>query len=282
MRRIITAGLALLAAGAATVLTGTPAQAVPGLSGPWHVSSITNGTDTKSVSVRCPEGTKPIGGGFFVSGGAGGRISVTRLQALSPSNTYAVTATEADDGAPGDWALHAYASCAPAPAGLIYVPFSTASNSSSSKVATATCPAGTRVHGTGARLLGDGGQVYLDDVQPSSDLTSVIASAYEDGSGYAGNWQLWAYAVCANPVNLSLQMADTRPADSTDDAVGVACPAGTWLHGWGGSINSATGRALFGGLYPNATLTTAVALAVEENGGFGGNWYTRVFAICAS
>jgi hypothetical protein len=91
MKRIMLAGLALLTAGAATVLTGTPAQAVPGLSF-QSVQSLSNGTDTKSVSVACPAGQKPLGGGFFVSGGSGGRISVTRLQALSPSNTFAVTA----------------------------------------------------------------------------------------------------------------------------------------------------------------------------------------------
>lgn len=282
MKRIILAGLALLAAGAANVLVGTPAEAVPGL-GFRSAASVLDGTDTKSVSVTCAAGTKPLGGGFFVSGGSGGRISVTRLQALSPSDTFAVTATEADTGTPGAWQLHGYAICAPAPAGLTYVSFSTASDSSAAKTATATCPAGKKVVGTGARLIGDAGQVLIDDIQPSAGLTSVTTTAYEDGTGYAGNWTLYAYATCANPLaNQSLQSADTLPADSTDDAVGVACPAGTEVHGIGGLINGATGRVMYGGLYPSADLSTAVAVTIEQNGGFGGNWYTRVYAICAS
>jgi hypothetical protein len=166
---------------------------------------------------------------------------------------------------------------------MTYVSFSTASNSTASKLATATCPAGKKVVGTGARLLGDAGQVLLDDVQPSAGLTSVTASAYEDATGYAGNWSLWAYATCANPLaNQTLQTADTLPSNSVDDAVGVACPGGTKAHGLGASITGGTGRVLYGGLYPAADLTSTVAVTSEQSGGFTGNWYTRVYAICAS
>lgn len=255
---------------------------MPGLSFA-SASSALDGTNTKSVSVPCPAGTKPFGGGFFVSGGAGGRVSVTRLQALSPSNTFAVSATEVSGPPPAAWRLHGYAICGAAPAGLTYVSFSTASNSTSPKAATATCPAGKKLIGTGARLIGDAGQVLLDDIVPSAGLTSTSVVAYEDQTGYAGNWQLWAYGVCANPLaNQSLQTADTLPANSSDDAVGAACPGGTRLHGLGGAITGATGRALFGGLYPDAALTTSVAVTIEQNGGYTGNWYTRVYAICAS
>ncbi|HST66153.1 MAG TPA: hypothetical protein VLM05_13285 [Mycobacteriales bacterium] len=274
--------LALLAAAGANLLVSAPAHAVPGLS--FHsASTASNTTDTKSVSVACPAGTKPLGGGFFVSGGAGGRISVTRLQALSPSNTYAVTATEADDGAPGAWALHGYATCAPALPGLTYVSFSTGSDSTPAKIAIATCPAGKRVVGTGARLLGDAGQVVLDDVHPNAGLTSVSASAYEDGSGYAGNWNLYAYATCAtNPAGLVLATADTAPANSLDDAVGATCPGSTRLLSPGGSVNGGTGHVFYGGIYPSADLTQAVAVTIEQNGGYGSNWWTQVSAICAS
>src|ERR1700761_320344 len=126
--------LVLLAAAGASLFASTPAQAVPGL-GLHSASAALSTADTKSVSVVCPAGTKPIGGGFFISGGSGGRISVTRLQALSPSNTYAVTATEADDGNPGAWALYGYATCAPSLPGLSYVSYSTTSDSAASKIA---------------------------------------------------------------------------------------------------------------------------------------------------
>ena len=282
MKRTTTLLLALVGAGMASVLAPTAAHAVPGLDF-RSASSALDGTDTKSVSVACPAGTAPLGGGFFVSGGGGGRISVTRLQALPPSGTFAVTATEADDGAPGAWRLHGYALCAPAPAGLEYVSFSTPADSGSAKVATATCPAGKKVVGTGVRLLGDAGQVVVDDVVPSPGLTSVSVAAYEDGTGYAGNWSLRAYATCANPLpNQTLQKADTQPADSADDAVGIACPGGTQVHGLGGSVTGALGKVLFGGLYPTADRTQAVAVTVEQNAGHAGNWYTTAYAICVS
>lgn len=282
MKKLIMLAAALLSAGAASVLTAPAASAVPGLSFA-SASSALDGTDTKSVSVPCPAGTVPFGGGFFISGGTGGRVSVTRLQALPPSNTFAVTATEVNGPDPAAWRLHGYAICGASPAGLTYVSFTTGTDSSSVKTATASCPAGKKLLGVGARLEGDGGQVLLDDIRPSAALTSATAVAYEDGTGYAGNWRLRAYGVCANPVaNLSLQTADTMPADSSDDAVGVNCPGGTKVHGVGGAITGATGRAMFGGLYPAANLSSAVAVTIEQNGGFNGDWYTRVYAICAS
>jgi hypothetical protein len=282
MKRTTMAVLALLTAGAANLVVGTPAQAVPGLDFASAASALDT-TDTKSVSVPCPTGTKPIGGGFFVSGGSGGRILVTRLQALPPSNTYAVTATEADDGNPAAWRLHGYATCAPAPAGgLSYVSYSTLGNSNTTKAASVACPAGKKVLGAGARILGGDGQVVLDDLVPVASLNSVTVAAYEDSTGYAGNWSLDAYAVCANPpANLSRQAADTTPADSTDDAVGIACPGGTQLHGLGGEITGGQGEVMFGGLYP-ADLTTSVAVTIERTGGYAGDWHTRVYAICAS
>lgn len=283
MRRTTLALLALLTAGAASLVVAPAAHAVPGLTFAALVSSALDTSDTKSVSVLCPAGTKPLGGGFFVSGGSGGRISVTRLQALSPSNTFAVTATEADDGAPAAWRLHGYAMCAPPLAGIEYVPFSTLSNSTTPKTATATCPAGKKVVGTGARLLGDAGQVVLDDVMPNAALTAVTASAYEDSTGYGGNWQLYAYATCANPLpGLTLASADTLPANSTDDAVGAICPGATKAHGLGGSVNGGVGRVYYGGLYPSADLTQTVAVTIEQNGGLGSNWYTKIYAICAN
>ena len=282
MKRTAAVLFTLVAAGAMTVLAGPPAQAVPGL-GFVSASSALDGADTKSVSVVCPAGTKPFGGGFFVSGGAGGRISVTRLQALPSSNTFAVTATEAVDGAPAAWRLHGYATCAPAPAGLTYVSSGTVSDSGSAKAATATCPAGTKVIGTGVRLSGDAGQVVVDDIQPAAALGSVTAWAYEDSTGYAGNWSLTAHATCAAPLaGLSLQSADTLPADSADDAVGATCPGGTRVHGLGGSVTGATGRVFYGGLYPAADLTSAVAVPIAQQAGFAGTWSTRVFAICAN
>lgn len=273
--------VALLGAGAVSVLSAAPASAVPGLHFGTAASAL-DGTNTKSVSVACPAGTKPFGGGFFVTGGAGGRISVTRLQALPPSNAFSVVATEVAGPAPAAWRLHGHAICGAAPAGLDYVSFSTVSNSTASKTAIATCPAGKKVIGTGARLDGDAGQVLLDDVRPSAGLSSVSVVAHEDETGFAGNWQLSAFAVCANPLaNLTLQTAVT-PTNSADDAVGVACPGGTRLHGLGGTITGATGRALFGGLFPDAALTTAAGVTIEQSGGFAGNWHTTVHAICAT
>lgn len=87
--------------------------------------------------------------------------------------------------------------------GLQIVSRDSAFNSVSPKSATATCPfvPGTatrkRVVGTGADLLGGGGDVTITAIRPST--FSVTATGDEEHIAITGNWRVRAYAICANP-----------------------------------------------------------------------------------
>ena len=62
-----------------------------------------------------------------------------------------------------------------------------ASDSQSPKNATATCPAGKRVVGAGGYTSPGSGQVILDALKPNAALTTVTATATEDGDGRLPN-----------------------------------------------------------------------------------------------
>jgi hypothetical protein len=87
-------------------------------------------------------------------------------------------------------------------AGLRAVSVTTAADSSSPKSVTATCPAGKRVLGGGATIIGAGidGPVVTQSQPVGADATSVdswAATAVEVGA-YASSWRLIAYALCAD------------------------------------------------------------------------------------
>ena len=80
-----------------------------------------------------------------------------------------------------------------------------ASNSVSPKDATATCPTGKRVVGTGFDIDGAGGAIAIDEVRPVVGEQAVQATAYEIRPGSAGagtdnNWRVTAIAICATTV----------------------------------------------------------------------------------
>ena len=89
------------------------------------------------------------------------------------------------------------------------------------KSVTATCPHGTVVYGGGGGIsdLGEdfgesngGRDVVLQIVYPDPSLDSVGANAYEDETGYANNWEVTAFAMCADPS--STRSARTWPSSA--------------------------------------------------------------------
>ena len=70
-----------------------------------------------------------------------------------------------------------------------------ANNSDAEKLADASCPAGKRIVGGGALLIGAGGFVALDENWPVN-ATTWRARAFEVNAT-AANWSVRAYAICA-------------------------------------------------------------------------------------
>ena len=93
------------------------------------------------------------------------------------------------------------ASQAEAVPGLQRITKTSVSNSSTSKTVAANCPVGKRVLGGGGTVTGGRGQVVLERLEPVQTATTdrFVVGAREDGTGYASNWRLTAYALCANP-----------------------------------------------------------------------------------
>lgn len=110
------------------------------------------------------------------------------------------------------------------------------SPSSQSQQSTASFCIGQTEVGFGGRINGGGGQVHLNSLLRdfNGDLNLTLIAAQEDASGFAGAWDVTAYAVCATtPANLTTALAAT-PASSVNKSATVTCPAGTRVHGAGG------------------------------------------------
>jgi hypothetical protein len=97
---------------------------------------------------------------------------------------------------PADWQVRASHLCSPALPGQELV-VKRGRSDSRNKHATARCPAGKRVVGTGGEIVGNDGQVGITYLRPDPDLRRVHVRGAEFGQGTAGNWAVRAYAICA-------------------------------------------------------------------------------------
>jgi hypothetical protein len=277
-RALVAVAGVIVATGAVQVTTASAALAVPGIEFELGQSAEDSAT-TKSATATCDEGKRILGGGGYILGG-GRRVQFTRLQPNGSSDTYVVTATEIGDYA-GNWRVSAYGICGEAPAGLEYKSFHSFSNSDEVKIGTALCTPGKKVLGTGARTENGDGQVIIEDIMPAGSLQSVTVTTVEDSTGYSGNWSMWSYAVCANPVLGQVLESEPSVVDSNDKFVGVSCGAKK-VHGVGGRINGGFGEVMHAGIYPAGDLGSAGLISMEEANGQAGNWSTEVWAICAN
>jgi hypothetical protein len=178
----------------------------PGLTlAPPATSAIT--TASKSITTMpCPDGTRLVGTGGELLGG-GGHVVLHRIRPNSNVGTVTVGAHDDADPTSTPWRVRAYAICAPAIAGLTQVTDNhDKPDPSFVNTATATCPSGTRLLGTGFEIL----QHYLDDVgaalhegghllndlRPAISLTGVSVAGY-DGQHAFGGSNVYAHGLCA-------------------------------------------------------------------------------------
>jgi hypothetical protein len=166
--------------------------------------------------------------------------------------------------------------------GLQRVVGSRTSNSVSPTSASATCPAGKRVIGTGAQISGGQGQVVIDDITPNAALTSVTVTGYEDVDGFAGNWTVIAYAVCANPLPGLQRVPFTEGPDSERiKTPSGQCPGSKRTIGIGAAMTGARGRATFSAMVTASGFRNTFAQAFEQQAGTNASWSITVYLICA-
>ena len=286
--RFIAAGIAATVAGG-ILAAAQPAAAVPGVITAQR-TSVSDSQAEKVVSVPCPTGTRAIGGSAVIGGSTRVKINTEVPDATS----YTVVAREPRGGAPESWSVVVTALCAPVGAlpGLEYRRSGSAYNSTATHSASAACTPGKKLIGVGALIDTNGaGQdtLVLTTVRPSLDLTSVVASASEDESGYAGSWRATAVGVCTNPVPGLRLASATSGLDSTAGRETVAvCPTGTRIHSGGFDLSSGRGQVtpttsfVDYDVASDPTRQGFDVRALEDRTGFTGTWRLATYAICAS
>ncbi|MEU4570678.1 hypothetical protein [Micromonospora sp. NPDC023956] len=172
--------------------------------------------------------------------------------------------------------------------GLLRMASSSPTGSANYQSATAICPLGKVLVGTGYEILGGNGEVTVDDFRvnggPATAPTAVTVGAYEIDE-FAGSWTVKAYAVCADPVVGTVRVAAVTPDDSADfHTVTAECPSGKVLTGSGFELREITGKGIVDELRPDGTVSSAptgVTLGAYEADPFYGDWSATVYAICA-
>jgi hypothetical protein len=169
----------------AYALCATP---LPGLAA---VQTATGGT-TSSLRSSCPSPKKLVGTAGGVELAEGGTVPDGYVPA-SDLGSMTLTAISNNE------VMEADAFCAIPPPGLQLVSATSPTTSEENGTsATAACPAGKHLTGTGARVNNGNNQVVIDDMRPNPALTSVTVSGFEDQDGYDQDWSVTAFAICVS------------------------------------------------------------------------------------
>jgi hypothetical protein len=257
----------------------TEADAVPG-------GAPGSGVATAS----CPSGMQVTGAGHEMTGSTG-EVAIHELTPdPSPPTNVTATAYQDDNGFDGASTMTAYAICATPLPGLTLVPASTISDSNDKSVV-AVCPSGKSVVGVGGRVTGGFrlesdpfaayGEVLMDGLVPNPALTFVTVRASEDENGFAQDWSLTAYAICANPPPGLQLVSATSPADPDFASVTATCPAGKNLLGTGGEIFGSKAKVI-DDLRPDNQLRSVTVTGIENEAFISPAWNVKAYAICAN
>ncbi|NBE81267.1 hypothetical protein [Micromonospora rubida] len=284
MRAITGRGVLTAVVGAAAVL-GAIGGAVPASADPAGLETVTQSAAEssldKSALASCPAGKVVTGGGGFLTAGstADGRVGLDRLEPLANGTGFFVTMREVGPtNFTPDWGLQALAQCATAPAGYQVV---ATTGAVGTEFVTASC--GTKkVIGMGGRINSGLGDVVLDQVVPSSDLTSVTVRAVAVQGTSPTGWSVTSFAVCATaPAGLERIVVTGTSSSDPQRTHLRTCPAGKALYSAGADINAGNGQVLLNAI--NITSGTTVRVrATEDADGFAGTWSLNGYGICGS
>lgn len=291
-RRLTVRGLVLaLGIAAVTVVPAGPASAaVPGLVRIAAVSA-SNSNNFRTVTATCPAGKVLTGTGYEING-ATGEVVVDDLRpngsTVTAPTAVTVGAYEADPFA-GNWTVTAYAICANPLPGLIRVTAVSDTDLNDFHAATAACPFGKVLTGTGFEMTGITGKGVVDDVRPNGSPVSapnaVTVGAYEVDT-FLSSWNVRAYGICADPIPGLVRITTVSALNSTDSRfTTTVCVNGQVMTGGGFEVNGALGEVVVDDFRPNGSATiapVAVTSGAYEEDPFAGNWNLRSYAICAT
>jgi hypothetical protein len=139
------------------------------------------------------------------------------------------------------WVRHAGSAAATSTNRLVTV--RSGYDSTTQKSVLAVCPTGKRVLGGGGRVVDGDGFVALVELLPASTygFDWFRAAAREMPGGYAGVWEVQAYAVCGDALPRLQRVTATSdaPPGATVHDTTVNCPVGTKVIGLGGGVAEA-------------------------------------------
>jgi hypothetical protein len=259
------------------------AQSAPVVQGLVKVQSPANSSSSpyKTEVATCPGGKKVVGGGGWTMTVDAAEEESVALTRLEPSDNvdgtgadgYIATAAETAPGVTGDWWVQAYALCAYAwsvPGWDINAAFTTTASDPKQGLSVGCDNSGQKVIGTGARIgihsLGQG-QVVLQQAAALFTGLRARAQAQEDGTGYAGQWWLGAYAICANtPSGYEVVTGGSAATQSeTFKSAQASCSLGNQLLSAGAFTPvDVPGNVSLQIVYPSSTLRRLEARAVEN------------------
>lgn len=235
----------------------------------------------KTEFATCPAGKKVVGGGGWTmttNSADEESVTLTRLEPRDDvdgtgADGYIAAAAETAPGVIGDWWVQAYAVCADASSLVgwdINAGFSATASNPKQELSVGCDNSGQKVLGTGARIgisSAGQGEVVLQQAAALFAGTRARAQAQEDSNGYAGQWWLGAYAICAYPPSgyevvtggSSEQLSETfKDAQAT-------CSLGKRLLSAGAFVtNTAPPNVSLQQVYPTSSLDQVYALAVEN------------------
>ncbi|MET7396895.1 hypothetical protein ABZS66_25770 [Dactylosporangium sp. NPDC005572] len=263
-------------AAVAVTVAATPASAA--VVGREVITYNTGRTsDDKPATARCSTGKVVIGTAAWMVNAAG-EVRITQLiPRLTEVFAYAM---EDEDGTSAEWDLYVSAVCANPYPGLVIESETVSSSGAPWRSASATCPTGKHVLGTGFWIDRGYGQVGIEKVS-IFDTDQVYALAWEDDTEYSGSWEVTAYAICSPPLPGLEIVATSSTLDSGYvQSQTASCPRGKVLIGGAGGVEYGSGQVVVEDFFNDDRRYTITAF--EDDDGDVSTWGLEAYAICAT
>lgn len=203
------------------------------------------------------------------------------MNITTPARLCAVVAVTV--AAAGAWHV-AGASPAAALMGLTVTSVVTEAGSTPTRSLSAACSAGKRVIGGGGIVDGADGKAWITTLQPvsTSGGDRFDVTAVETDDGFAGNWWLRAFVICADPVpGLQVVSAVRGSSSATFQQHSALCPNGKQLLGAGGRIHNPDGQVALQAVTVGSGQAASVA-GREDRDGSPSRWNLIAYAVCAN
>jgi len=172
-------------------LTAVCAQRPPG----YEIvpAPLTTSAASANVTATCPAG-KQLLAGFGIVQNDERNVILDDIQPSMNLNSVTVNAFADETGVTRPWDLFATAACANPVAGLQLQFLGSALNSMNKGYTVVFCPSGKRAISRGGTI--DSGFGQVEWVGSFIDSNSAGFLAFEDQTGFSGNWSQTAYVMC--------------------------------------------------------------------------------------